>query len=315
MRYITIILVTAIPLGLGCVRNNPYDPEFRDNYQQLRHLTGVPNKRTECGFACTDKKLYVIGGKMWGSTVTDSIDVYDLQTSEWDTILPPPMPTKRYDCKTAVVEDKIYVFGGRDAGSLILTTVEEYDPAGNTWSVKASMPASVIDFDIAVVDNKVYLVGGRDRAVPPTAQSRVDLYDPALNTWTPCAPLTTARYNLGTAVMADRIYAACGQLNGTTEYTLVEVYDPTANQWSAGPSTNAVHTNFILTFTQGIGVSYLHIIDKNTLPDFEELADTSSAWAEREMVEPVSIAGLSQPVNHDGNVYFTDGSNVYWFLP
>lgn len=307
----------------GCVRNNPYDPEYRNSYKQLRHLAEVKDKRINCGIALVANKLYIIGGLKytdwgggnWGWYATDHLGVLNLQADPmvWDSVPPAPMPTKRSECKTAVVNDKIYVFGGRDSSGQILTAVEEFDPGQNSWSVKTPLPAAIIDFGVAVVNDRIYIVGGKDAA--SVAQARVDMYDPAQNAWTPRVSLTNARYNLGTAEMGGKIHAAGGQLNTATKYKIVEIYDPAANQWSPGTPTNSYHTAFTIATTRGLGNSYIHIIDQDSLPDYEEFDSTGGTWQVRTMVEPESIAGLSQTVNHNGKIYFTDGSNLYWFLP
>src|SRR5207249_1739347 len=123
-----------------------------------------------------------------------------------------------------VIGNKLYVVG---PSSDFTKSLEVYDPITDTWTVKTPMP-NPRSAGAAVLNGELYTVGG-------DGFGTVEAYDPATDSWSSKAPLPgngNTIYNPGVAVLNGNLYVVGGFNNGTT----VEVYDPTSNQWSYGPS-------------------------------------------------------------------------------
>jgi hypothetical protein len=76
------------------------------------------------------------------------------------------MPTPRAGLVVGVMGGILYAAGGAN-GTGNLPVVEAYDPATNTWTPRASMPASLGSMGGAVMDDVMYVMGG-SLAVPVT---------------------------------------------------------------------------------------------------------------------------------------------------
>ncbi len=100
------------------------------------------------------------------------------------------------------------------------------------------MPTARHDFGIAVLNNLIYIAGGQDQGYAlgsGAAHNNLEVYDPSQDSWTELAPMPTARYFLNLYVMNGLLYAVggnTGTLSSPNYISVVEVYDPVANQWS-----------------------------------------------------------------------------------
>jgi len=160
--------------------------------------TPMVNQRDNAANAVLNGKIYVMGGAPAGTSILDSMEMYDPGTDTWTTkasmpawspfaITPPwvasgtapTLPAYRYSPAAAPVNGLIYLVGGTSLvngqGPIYPTAV--YDPVTNSWSntvpVNASttlaatagqtlapIPTSRWGFDIAVVDGLLYAIGG-----------------------------------------------------------------------------------------------------------------------------------------------------------
>ena len=131
---------------------------------------------------------------------------------------------------------RIYAVGG-DEGGPPVGVVEAYDPAANSWTVLAgSLPTPRTNLAAAAANGVIHAVGGSDGSGPLATH---EIYNPVTGAWTSAPPLPTARANLAAVTGPDgRIYAIGGVAGpaGSPSYLgVVEVYDPAAGGWAAGP--------------------------------------------------------------------------------
>jgi N-acetylneuraminic acid mutarotase len=95
---------------------------------------------------------------------------------------------------------------------------------------------------VQVVDGKIYVIGGMDAT--GASLSSVEIYDPVSNSWTTGTPMLTRRDNPGAAVLDDVLYVFGGRTRNADDSVVdgtlasMELYDPTADIWTAGPSMN-----------------------------------------------------------------------------
>jgi N-acetylneuraminic acid mutarotase len=196
-----------------------------------------------------DGKLYLFGGL--GGGAEGKVQIYDPATNHWTAGA--PMPFAAGSSSSAVIGNKVYVAGGI-VGSSTTTQAARYTPATDTWQAIAPMPQGRNHAAAESDGTKMFVFGGRgpgsgDGNVVANGFNTVQIYDPATNSWessldpgSTLEPLPQAQGGMGTAVFANGEFWVMGgeTLNGpgaTAQhvYSRVDVYDPVANSWRAGP--------------------------------------------------------------------------------
>jgi N-acetylneuraminic acid mutarotase len=194
-------------------------------------------------------KLYLFGGLGGGSE--GKVQIYDPVANKWTEGA--PMPFAAGSSSSAVIGNQVYVVGGI-VGSATTTQAARYNPATNTWQSIASMPQGRNHAAAETDGQRMFVFGGRGPGsgsdnVVANGFDTVQIYDPATDSWessldpgSDLAPLPQARGGMGTAVFADGKFWVMGgeTLDGSGAtanhvYDRVDVYDPAANSWSAGP--------------------------------------------------------------------------------
>jgi N-acetylneuraminic acid mutarotase len=193
----------------------------------------LPIERSEVSVAATGDQLYVIGGYANGNVDQPLVQAFDPRTAAWKDRAPLPRGLNHIGVIGA--GGKIYAFGGfqqqnRDA----VADCWVYDPAIDHWSAIAPLPSKRGSVSVALLDGKIHVVGGRDQVSVATH----DVYDPISNRWGSAAPLPPdeGRDHMGLLSYAGKLYAIGGRINDFNHNSdLVEVYDPTKDQWSELP--------------------------------------------------------------------------------
>lgn len=169
-------------------------------------------------------KMYVVGGN---HAVADT-DEYDASGNSWASKTNGPSVTaKRQYPIVNTIGEKLYLMGGYDVGQLDQN--DAYSQSGNSWSSKTNMLAANHGAVSGVLNDKIYIscgVGG----VEDTSEYVDD-------TWTnKSVDGPTKGYVPGMAV-GDKLYAThdsgVGEGSTIAPATDNEVYDPSANTWSA----------------------------------------------------------------------------------
>ena len=172
-----------------------------------------------------DGKIYFVGGHNAGNAF-NLVERYDPVTNEWETLNPLSVP--RAGLAVAVLKDKIYAIGG--AG---LTSVEVYDSTTGQWSAGPSLPSEVVYGTAVSFGDKIFLIGGGGANLAGLNQTLE--FDLETNQWSQKAPMPTARFGLKSVVYEGKIWVLGGGDEGQY-FNSVEIYDPTSNSWTTGPS-------------------------------------------------------------------------------
>lgn len=193
-------------------------------------------------------RLYLLGGLRGGQ---GAVQIYDPATESWR--LGPFMPFHAGSSASALIGDQIYVAGGI-IGGFTTRLAARFDPASETWSPIAPMPRARNHAAAATDGRRLFVFGGRgpgsgDANVVANGFADVQIYDPATNRWIASgagpgapAPVPQARGGMGKAVYFQGEFWLFGgeTLDGPgaaagNVYARVDIYDPVANRWRAGP--------------------------------------------------------------------------------
>jgi CHAP domain/Kelch motif len=144
---------------------------------------------------------------------------------------------------------KVLAAGGASAScSCITNTSELYDESSNTWSSAASMNQNREIFASSLLsDGRVLVTGGSPDDT--SKLSSTEIYDPVANTWTTKASLNTARFYHQQVTFTDsngnsKVMVIGGMTSSTSFSTSTEIYDSSANTWTAGPSLSYGRNRF-----------------------------------------------------------------------
>lgn len=204
-------------------------------------VSPLPVRRSECGVAVLDRKLYVIGGILTESQGgvayrrhTTSVDCWNPDINKWTSVA--PLGITRSALGVSVMDGCIYATGGYD-GNTYQRSVERYCPKSNQWEPLSSMSLNRSCFSTITLDGYLYAVGGYG---PPCLNS-VEKYDPVNDTWEMTAAMSEKRINFGIGVSCGFIFVVGGN-SGGTHLSSVERYDPEAYQWTMVASMDMPRT-------------------------------------------------------------------------
>jgi Kelch motif len=119
--------------------------------------------------------------------------------------------------------------GGGEAGPPASEPPSPPPPLPAGWVRLADMPAGVAKFGAAALGGKIYVAGGYD------TRSGVLVYDIASDRWETGRAMLQGSDNLAVLAAGGKVYAIGGEAR-----TAVQIFDPVANAWSAGPASPAI---------------------------------------------------------------------------
>jgi N-acetylneuraminic acid mutarotase len=220
-----------VPNG-GCIQSNNPDPPQGYAYSgtgftagdQWNNLPPMSNARFAPAVAAVGNKIYVIGGWDGVSTVSKSLEVYDITTQTWSQKA--NITTGVVYAASAVIGNTIHVMGGYN-GSSTVTNHQVYNTSSNSWSQSASLLSPRSGCGAAVVSGKIYLIGGYYNGNPLSTNQ---MYNPSTNSWTNKTSMTTARTDFAIAALNDGIYVIGGW--DTDALNVNEFYYPATDTWT-----------------------------------------------------------------------------------
>ena len=197
-------------------------------------------------------KIYVAGGFIGGTSVTNALRIYDIATNTWTSGANMPTSPGVEAAAGAVVNGKFYVMGGDDFNNGLNTTFI-YDISTNTWTTGATLPDFRTNTYGTAYNGLIYVYGG---VILPafTTTDTLLRYDPVANSWT----------NLGSAGTGGRGNYGGVSPFGTGQLAIADGAD------SNGNSTTSTHIFTISSGTFSAGAAMIgnragHA--QGTLPD------------------------------------------------
>src|SRR5215471_6495297 len=123
-------------------------PILYDQVSRYDHTTNtwsnvapLPVALGQGAIGASNGKIYVAGGFIGGTSVTNALRIYDIATNTWTSGANMPTSPGVEAAASAVVNGKLYVMGGDDFNNGLNTTFI-YDIAANTWTTGANVPDS-----------------------------------------------------------------------------------------------------------------------------------------------------------------------------
>ena len=220
----------------------------RGQWDEMTRFAARPAAGNHHAAEVWNGRLLLFGG-MGESRAT--VQIYDPATDLWR--LGPALPFPAGSMASAVIDSQVYLAGGVDdhgtRGELV-----RYDPAADTFTQLTPMPLPRNHTAAATDGKRFFVFGGRgpgsgDHNVVANGFDEVQIYDPATDRWSVSgvgdsapARLPQARGGMGKAVYDGREFWVFGGetldgpgANRRGVYDRVDIYDPVANRWRAGP--------------------------------------------------------------------------------
>ena len=211
--------------------------------------TALPAGRAGAAGVIVVGRIYLTHGRTAATAHTGDTHIYRIDSDDW--ITGAAAGTPRADLTGVCVEDaggqgRVVSLGGADATGP-LATVESYDPGSDSWSALPAMPTARRGPGAAFVPGSgvaggslgtIYVFGGSDGIAPHsgTPLDVTEAYDVELAVWVARAAMPAAMMDIGSTVYfptTGRIYVI-GGYDGLAVGSLVQIYDPDSDRWSAG---------------------------------------------------------------------------------
>lgn len=202
-------------------------------------------------------KVLAAGGYLPGLNGPGSTaEIYDPASNTWSYVASMAHP-RAVQTATLLPNGRVLIAGGVDSGPAPLASAEIYDPIANSWSTAGSMNCGRAGYTATLLPSgKVLVAGGilgNQLQVCATGTMTAELYDPTTNIWSVVANTLAARYgHTATLLPNGKVLLAGGThyFTGTsTTIPSAEIYDPSANTWSATGSMSVqreFHTETVL---------------------------------------------------------------------
>ena len=224
--------VSAIVPSGGCIQSTSVSPPSGYSYSgnsfeagdEWNILPSMSYSRFGPMVAAVGTKIYVMGGWDGYNTVSNIVEMYDVQAKTWTRKA--NMPFGVVYAASAVAGNNIYVMGGYD-GTNAVTRNQVYNTVTNAWSQAAALLSPRSGCKAGEFSGKIHLIGGYYNS---SALSTHEMFDPASGNWTSKTAMTTARTDFALAVLNGGIYCIGGwnaDVLNTNEY-----YNPTTNTWT-----------------------------------------------------------------------------------
>jgi hypothetical protein len=189
-------------------------------------------------------KVLVAGGENVASP-TNIVHLYthgQNGTGQWDHVARMQKVRQRHTLNL-LSNGKVLVAAGHPTSNS--NTAEFYDPATDTWTLTPNLNTARGDHAASILSSgEVLVTGGYMSSVTNTTEA----YNPTTNTWVVKAPLNVARGAHEQVTFMDASgntkVMVIGGSNLSQALSSTEIYDPTTNSWSMGPSLQSARFDF-----------------------------------------------------------------------
>lgn len=187
-------------------------------------LAAKPTAVTNASAAVLFGEIYVVGGQLADGSPTDIVEVYSPTNNAWRQVQ--SLPQSIAGGLALTDGSFLYLLGGWD-GNNYLDTAYAYDIASDLWRPLPPLAQARAFAVGGVLTGDLYVVGGFDGQAMDVCQ----FFVLAAQTWNQCPALLQPRAGAGAAVVVNKLYVFGGGLQGSSEITFSESYDPNSQTW------------------------------------------------------------------------------------
>lgn len=280
-----------------------YDPATR-TFAAAGNMTSV-----RCYHTATllpSGEVLVAGGvsDLSVGTLVPTAELYDPTTNSFSPTGNPATPT--YLGTAALTSDGVLLMGGLVAGNSVTATAQLYSPASGAFTSIGNMNSPRSGHTSTVLqDGRILIAGGA--ASQTEVLATAEIYDPATHTFSllsgnaecPGANgcmIGPRQFHTATLLLNGHVLLSGGvDISGTTALNTTEIFDPSTNTFSAGPTFDGrvSHTSAYLKAPSAIAI--------------QSSANPSQGG------QPVTFAAIltvSNPKVLNGTVTFYDGATL-----
>ena len=241
--------------------------------------TNLTESKIRMGATSLGTKVIFAGGELSSGEQVSAIEVYDISTDDWDTVLNLVFPRSHITCVSCGT--KVFFAGGVDIGTFtFFDIIEIWDTVTGQWSFEQlSAPRSSIS--AVCYDDKVIFAGGINFIVGQ-AYNTVEIYNTSIEEWS-YTTLSLPRCAMGAAVIGDLAFFAGGSDSQGNIFNRVDIYNFSTNTWSIDSLSQA------RTFLTATVVGTKVLFAGGTTPDNEsskviDIFDTETGeWETNEL--------------------------------
>ena len=225
--------------GLNADNMTNYDQVSRYDYttNTWSNVASLPVPLSQGTMGALNGKIYVAGGFIGGTSVSNALYIYDIATNTWTSGANMPTSPGVEAAAGAVVNGKFYVMGGDDFNNGLNTNFI-YDIATNTWTTGATLPDNRTNTYATAYNGLIYVYGGLDISTF-TAVDDLLRYDPVANSWTNLGSAGTGGFgNYGgiSPFGTDQLLITDGADGGFNPTSATHIFTISSGTFSAGPA-------------------------------------------------------------------------------
>ena len=186
-------------------------------------------------------KVLVVSGQTVTDTWTKTVELYNPATNTWSAGAP-ISTARQWFAATLLPNGNVLVAGGQTSnGDNYTASAEIYDPVADSWStVPAMTVARGYSGAVLLQNGKVMVAGGTTNNGSATAIT--EIYDPITTAWSSGGSMTTPHsslHNTPLVLLQNGKILAAGGAGTSNILSSSELYDPSANTWSAAANLPA----------------------------------------------------------------------------
>lgn len=201
-----------------------------NTWARLADIPGTIKARDfATAFAVNDIGYVFGGGDSTLSLVYKDLWKFDWSTNLWGAAATMP-GVARQGAFSFVINETAYVGGGRDASGAELKDFWAYSQAGNNWTQKADLPATVANTYAFSANNFGFVTCGTHAGAEDTSTY---MYDPSTNTWSRQKAFKGHARQGGTAFsIGNTGYIGLGSATGGLYFNDFYTYSTITNEWT-----------------------------------------------------------------------------------
>lgn len=249
-----------------------------------------------------DGWVYVPGG-FSGPLGSNRLEAYEIAGDRWHQLA--DMPQARHHLMATTHDGALYVLGGSGPiGFSPTDSAWRYDPDRDRWTELPALPERRMSGAAVALEGAIYLVGGTG------GTQDLLVYDLAAQRWSRRTGPTQPSEHTAAVAYAGELWLIAGRWGGAGELTRVEIYDPVADRWRAGPPLRTARGGFAAaTDGQRIFVAGGEVIMSGnlTLASVELFDPAAGGWVDGVDL-PFPVHGVDA-VEHEGQFLIMGGSD------